>query len=579
MSHPSCERTGAEIMCEALIRHGVEVIFGIPGGAIMPFYHALPQYETDLRHVLCRHEQGAGHAAEGYARASGRVGVCVATSGPGATNLVTPIANAWMDSTPLVAITGQVSSALLGSDAFQEVDFVGLTLPITKQSYLVRDANDLPRVFAEAFHLATSGRPGPVVIDVAKDVQKSRVVPNWTVRLDLPGYADHRLRSVDLAGLRETVDLLVAAERPLILAGYGVIQAGAHFELLAFAERTGIPVATTLHGLGAFPQDHPLSLGMAGMHGGVHVNRAIQRCDLLINVGSRFDDRVTGKASTFARNARIVHIDIEPAEIGKTVRADVAIIADARRVLAALTAATVPGCTAEWLAQVRSVQTRHDTSARYQRDGGTIDLTPHDLFAGLRRALATRDDARVVTDVGQHQMWAAQLLEWRRPRSQLTSGGAVAMGFAVPAALGAAIACPDETIWVVVGDGGFQMTNQELATIAQEGIRNLKIAIVNNGYLGMVRQWQELFEGRRYSGTRLSSPSFARLAEAYGIRGVTVEHRDDVDAAIAAAWAHSGAVVIDFVVEREANVFPIVPQGRAIGDMMTGGSRDVVSVE
>jgi acetolactate synthase-1/2/3 large subunit len=318
---------------------------------------------------------------------------------------------------------------------------------------------------------------------------------------------------------------------------------------------------------------------MAGMHGGVHVNRAIQRCDLLINVGSRFDDRVTGKASTFARNARIVHIDIEPAEIGKTVRADVAIIGDARRVLAALTAATVPGCTPEWLAQVRSVQVRHETSARYERDGGTVDLAPHDLFAGLRRALATRDDARVVTDVGQHQMWAAQLLEWRRPRSQLTSGGAGTMGFAVPAALGAAIACPDETIWVVVGDGGFQMTNQELATIAQEDIRNLKIAIVNNGYLGMVRQWQELFEGRRYSGTRLSSPSFARLAEAYGIRGVTVEHRDDVDAAIAAAWAHPGAVVIDFVVEREANVFPIVPQGRAIGDMMTGGARDVVSVE
>jgi acetolactate synthase-1/2/3 large subunit len=578
MSHPSCERTGAEIMCEALIRHGVEVIFGIPGGAIMPFYHALPQYETQLRHVLCRHEQGAGHAAEGYARASGRVGVCVATSGPGATNLVTPIANAWMDSTPLVAITGQVSSALLGSDAFQEVDFVGLTLPITKQSYLVRDANDLPRVFAEAFHLATSGRPGPVVIDVAKDAQKSRVTPNWTVRLDLPGYADHRLRAVDLAGLRETVDLLATAERPLILAGYGVIQAGAHGELIEFAERTGIPVATTLHGLGAFPQDHPLSLGMAGMHGGVHVNRAIQRCDLLINVGSRFDDRVTGKASTFARSARIVHIDIEPAEMGKTVRVDVAIIGDARRVLTALTAATTPRCAREWLAQVRSVQARHETTAMYGRNAD-VDLTPHDLFAGLRRALATRDDARVVTDVGQHQMWAAQLLEWRRPRSQLTSGGAGTMGFAVPAALGAAIACPDETIWVVVGDGGFQMTNQELATIAQEDIRNLKIAIVNNGYLGMVRQWQQLFEGRRYSETRLSSPSFARLAEAYGIRGATVEHRDDVDAAIAAAWEHPGAVVIDFVVEREANVFPIVPQGRAIGDMMTGGSRDVVSVE
>ncbi len=572
-----CERTGAQIMCEALIRHGVEVIFGIPGGAIMPFYHALPEYDSRLRHVLCRHEQGAGHAAEGYARASGRVGVCVATSGPGATNLVTPIANAWMDSTPLVAITGQVSTALLGSDAFQEVDFVGLTLPITKQSYLVREASELPRVFAEAFHLASSGRPGPVVIDVAKDVQQSRVVPNWATRLGLPGYADHGLRPLDLNALTKAVDLLTAAERPLILAGHGVIQAGAHYELLAFAEQTGIPVATTLHGLGAFPQDHPLSLGMAGMHGWVHVNRAIQRCDVLINIGSRFDDRVTGKASTFARNARIIHVDIEPAEIGKTVRADVAIIGDARRVLSALTTATPARRCGDWLAHVRQVQAEHQPHANYRRADNAADLTPHDLFAALRRALAGRDDARVVTDVGQHQMWAAQLLEWRRPRAQLTSGGAGTMGFAIPAALGAAIACPDETIWVVVGDGGFQMTNQELATIAQEGISNLKIAIVNNGYLGMVRQWQELFEGRRYSGTKLTGPAFAGLAAAYGIRGVTVDHRADLDSAIAAAWAHDGPVVIDFVVEREANVFPIVPQGQAIGDMMTGGMRDVIA--
>jgi acetolactate synthase-1/2/3 large subunit len=564
-------------MCEALIRHGVEVIFGIPGGAIMPFYHALPEYDGQLRHVLCRHEQGAGHAAEGYARASGRVGVCVATSGPGATNLVTPIANAWMDSTPLVAITGQVSTALLGSDAFQEVDFVGLTLPITKQSYLVREASELPRVFAEAFHLAASGRPGPVVIDVAKDVQQSRVVPDWATRLGLPGYADHGLRSLDLNALRDTVDLVIAAERPLILAGHGVIQAGAHYELLSFAERTGIPVATTLHGLGAFPQDHPLSLGMAGMHGWVHVNRAIQRCDVLINIGSRFDDRVTGKASTFARHARIVHIDIEPAEIGKTVRADVAIIGDARRVLSALSSATPPRCAGEWLAHVRDVQAQHQPHASYRKTDDAVGLSPHDLFAALRRALAGRDDARVVTDVGQHQMWAAQLLEWRRPRAQLTSGGAGTMGFAIPAALGAAIACPDETIWVVVGDGGFQMTNQELATIAQEGIRNLKIAIVNNGYLGMVRQWQELFEGRRYSGTKLTGPSFARLAEAYGVRAVTVDHPADVDAAITAAWAHPGPVVIDFVVEREANVFPIVPQGQAIGDMMTGAARGPIT--
>ena len=563
-------RSGAQIMCEALVRAGVEVVFGIPGGAIMPFYHALPEYHHRLRHVLCRHEQGAGHAAEGYARATGRVGVCVATSGPGATNLVTPIADAWMDSTPLVAITGQVSSPLLGTDAFQEVDISGVTLPITKQSYLVRDPAELPRVVAEAFHVAASGRPGPVLIDVTKDAQQARVVPDWEVTLRLPGYEDRRASAIDRQALRAAAQYLRSAQKPLILAGNGIVQAGAHAELLAFAEHTGIPVITTLHGLGAFPQDHPLSLGMPGMHGWVHVNRAIQSCDVLLNVGSRFDDRVTGKASTFAPNAKVIHVDVEPAEIGKVVRADVGIVGDARHVLSMLLQHVAPLRTPRvWLDEIRATQRLHEPRQAYRRRDAatTAALMPHDVYEGLNRVLTGRRHARVVTDVGQHQMWAAQLLEWRRPRTHITSGGAGTMGFAVPAALGAAIACPDETIWAVVGDGGFQMTNQELATIQQEGVTNVKIAIVNNGYLGMVRQWQELFEGKRYSGTPLSGPSFARLAEAYGVLGVTVEQALDVDDAIATACDHEGPVVLDFRVEREANVFPIVPQGKAINEM------------
>ncbi len=575
MSTTSEMRTGAQIMCEALIRQGVEVLFGIPGGAIMPFYHALPEYAGRLRHVLCRHEQGAGHAAEGYARATGRVGVCVGTSGPGATNLVTPIADAWMDSTPLVAITGQVHSALIGTDAFQETDITGITVPITKHNYLVRDAAELPRVFAEAFHVASTGRPGPVLIDITKDAQQARVVPEWDVTLDLPGHRDGRACPVDVEAVREAVRLLERAERPLILAGHGVIQAGAHAELLALAERTGIPVITTLHGLGAFPQDHPLSLGMPGMHGWVHVNRAIQECDVLFNVGSRFDDRVTGKAATFAPRATIIHADVDPSEIGKTVRTAVGLVGDARRILRAMLDEMPPRTAAEWVAHIRALQRRYEPRQLYRHRPETPSLMPHDVYAALNRAFAERGRYRVVTDVGQHQMWAAQLLEWRRPRSHITSGGSGTMGFAVPAALGVALACPDETVWVVVGDGGFQMTNQELATMQQEGIPNVKIAIVNNGYLGMVRQWQELFQGRRYSGTPLSGPSFARLAEAYGVSGVTVRATDEVDAAIRWAWDHPGIVLIDFQVEREANVFPIVPQGKSIGEMLMGADAPV----
>ncbi|HWE41058.1 MAG TPA: biosynthetic-type acetolactate synthase large subunit [Gemmatimonadaceae bacterium] len=565
-------RTGAQILCEALVRQGVDVIFGIPGGAIMPFYHALPEYADQLRHVLCRHEQGAGHAAEGYARASGRVGVCVATSGPGATNLVTPIADAWMDSSPIVAITGQVGSALLGTDAFQETDIIGITVPITKHSYLVRDPRELPRVIAEAFHIASTGRPGPVLVDVTKDAQQASVVPDWNFELDLPGYVDHRRVEPDRAAVERASALLSAAKRPLILAGNGVIQSGATRELLALAERTGIPVITTLHGLGAFPQDHPLSLGMPGMHGWVHVNRAIQRCDVLLNVGSRFDDRVTGKASTFAPHAAVIHVDVDPSEIGKLVPVTVGIVGDARAVLSSLLESLPARRDAapldDWIAEVGALRATFEPRQAYRRRPETAALQPHDVCAALNAARGRRGPSRVVTDVGQHQMWTAQLLDWDEPRTHITSGGSGTMGFAVPAALGAAIALPDETIWVVVGDGGFQMTNQEIATMAQEGLTNVRIAIVNNGYLGMVRQWQQLFEGRRYSGTPLSGPDFAKLAEAYGVRGITVDTVDAASWAIDEAWDHPGVVVIDFRVEREANVFPIVPQGRSIGEMM-----------
>lgn len=569
MSAPTTQRTGAQLLCEALVRQGAEVLFGIPGGAIMPFYHALPEYAGRLRHVLCRHEQGAGHAAEGYARASGRVGVCVATSGPGATNLVTPIADAWMDSTPLVAVTGQVTSAMIGTDAFQETDIIGITAPVTKYSWQVRHARDIPGVIAAAFQVAASGRPGPVLIDVTKDAQQSRVVPEWDAPLDpVVSAADRRPPAVDEGALDEVAGLIGRAERSLLLAGNGVVQSGAHVELRALAERAGIPVITTLHGKGAFPDDHPLALGMPGMHGWVHVNRAIQECDLLVNVGSRFDDRVTGKASSFAPRATIVHVDVDPYEIGKVVRADIGIVGDARAVLAGLAARVAPLDRRAWIARIRAMRKAHEPRQQYRRRSLTAALTPHDVYDALDRAMARRGACRVVTDVGQHQMWAAQLLGWRHPRTHITSGGAGTMGFALPAAMGAAIAHPDETIWAIVGDGGFQMTNQELATIRQEGIRNVKVAIINNSYLGMVRQWQELFEGKRYSGTPLSGPNFAQLAMAYGVRALRVERPAQVENAITAAWNSDETVVIDFRVEREANVFPIVPAGKGLGEML-----------
>lgn len=564
-------RTGAQIMCEALIREGVEVMFGIPGGAIMPFYYAMVDYRDQLRHVLCRHEQGAGHAAEGYARASGKVGVCIGTSGPGATNLVTPIADAWMDSTPLVALTGQVPSHLLGKDAFQETDITGITMPITKHNYLVKNVEELPLVFKEAFHIASTGRPGPVLIDVTKDAQQQKCIPDWDVQVNLPGYRPNY--QGNRKQIREAVKLLAEARKPVILCGNGVLAAGATEELRAFAERTGIPVITTLHGIGAFPEDHPLSLGMPGMHGWVHVNKAIQEADVLFNIGSRFDDRVTGKVSTFAPKARVIHVDIDPSEIGKNVKVAVPIVGDAKNVLTALLEDLPPATEvghAEWLAHIREMQGQYQHRQQYMNRPDTTTLMPHDVYAAMSKLLNERGKYRVVTDVGQHQMWAAQLIDWHRPRTHITSGGAGTMGFAVPAALGAALACPDETIWVVCGDGGFQMTNQELATLVQEGIKNVKICIINNGYLGMVRQWQELFENKRYSGTPLTGPDFAKLAEAYGHRGTTIEATADVGRALEQAWEHDGCTLIDFRVEREVNVFPMVPAGGSISDMIMG---------
>ncbi len=571
----SDKRTGAQIMCEALIREGVEVMFGIPGGAIMPFYYAMWDYRDRLRHVLCRHEQGAGHAAEGYARATGRLGVCIGTSGPGATNLVTPIADAWMDSTPLLAITGQVSSLVLGKDAFQETDITGITMPITKHNYLVKNVDDLAYVFKEAIHIATTGRPGPVLIDVTKDAQQASTVPNWDIKLNLPGYKP--TYQGNRKQIREAIRLLLEAKKPLIMAGNGVIMSGATAELRELAERTRIPVITTLHGIGAFPEDHPLSIGMPGMHGWVHVNRAIQECDVLFNIGGRFDDRVTGKASTFAPHARVIHVDIDPSEIGKNVRVSVPIVGDARNVLQALleelpdreALADLHGHASDWMEHIREMQARHQPKQQYFKRPDDMALPPYDVYAVINRILNERGNYRVVTDVGQHQMWAAQLIDWKRPRTHITSGGAGTMGFAVPAALGVAIAYPNETIWAIVGDGGFQMTNQEMATIVQEGIKNVKVAVINNGYLGMVRQWQELFENKRYSGTPLSGPNFARLAEAYGWKGLTVTQVAEVEPAIEEAYATDGPVLIDFQVEREVNVFPMVPQGKSIGEMIT----------
>jgi acetolactate synthase I/II/III large subunit len=553
--------TGAEILWECLVREGVTNVFGYPGGAILPAYDAMTRYP--VRHVLVRHEQGATHMADGYARASGRVGVAIATSGPGATNMVTGIATAMMDSSPIVCITGQVGSRLIGSDAFQETDITGITLPVTKHNYLVTDAAAVAPAVREAFQVAASGRPGPVLVDITKDAQQSRAVFDWDDAAPRRRVAPE-LPPLDDEMLARAAALVDGAERPVILAGQGVMHAGAMSLLARFAERADIPVAMTLLGIGGFPASHPLNLGMMGMHGEAWVNTAIQESDLLLAFGMRFDDRVTGLLRTYAPGARKVHVDIDAAEIGKNVPVDVGIVADLATALARLLPAVAPANRTAWRSHVNDL--RGDAAIRdIQQLPDNGHLYAAHVLSDLWRA--TEGRALVVTDVGQHQMWEAQYYHHDLPRSLITSGGLGTMGFALPAAIGAKVARPEADVWAVVGDGGFQMTLAELATIAQESI-DINVAVINNGYLGMVRQWQEFFYERRYAATPLHNPDFVRLAEAYGLRAARVQTRAGVIPAIAEARAHRGTVVLDFQVEQEDTVYPMVPAGADLHAMI-----------
>ena len=548
--------TGAEILVKSLKEEGVDTIFGYPGGVVLPIYDAL--YDADIRHSLVRHEQGAAHAADGYARASGRTGVCLATSGPGATNLVTGIANAHMDSVPMVAITGQVVTKLLGRDSFQEADITGITLPITKHNYLVRDVGDIARTIKEAFYIASTGRPGPVLVDLPKDVTAGAGEYADPGELNLPGYRP--VLSPGEEELKAAARLILAAQRPVIYAGGGVISAGADRELLALAELLCAPVTTTLMGIGGFPGDHPLYLGMLGMHGTRYANYAVCECDLLIAVGARFDDRVTGKVETFAPEAKIVHVDIDPAEIGKNVRVDAAVTGDVKRALAGLLPLLAPGVQGAW--QEKIEMWKREYPLDYENGG---KLKPQTVIREVYRATGGR--GRITTEVGQNQMWTAQFFPFTRPRSFITSGGLGTMGYGLPAAIGVQAACPDEVVFDIAGDGSIQMNIQEMMTAVNYNLP-VNVAIINNGYLGMVRQWQELFYDRRYSHTELANPDFVKLAEAYGAQGVRVSKAADVLSVLEEAVRASGPVMMDFVVEREENVIPIVPPGATLSEMI-----------
>jgi acetolactate synthase-1/2/3 large subunit len=555
--------TGSQILCRALLEEGVDVLFGYPGGAIMPFYHALPEF-PGLRHVLVRHEQAAAHAADGYARATGRAGVCVATSGPGATNLVTGLATANMDNTPVVAITGQVARAMMGRDAFQETDIIGITQPITKHSRLVEDVEEIEDAVGEAFHVAQEGRPGPVLLDIPKDVQNQKA--EWRGGRTV-GPAERRTDSSAAlppyrltAALAEAAQLISAAQRPLIMAGHGVVLSGAYAELRVLAERTGIPVITTLLGISGIPEAHPLHLGMPGMHGEVHVNRAIQQSDLILALGLRFDDRVTGNLAGFARGAKVIHVELDPSEIGKNVPVAVGLVGDVREVLCSLLPLIAPRNCDGWRREIGGFVRPRDESFR-------AGLSPQAILDAISDASDGR--CTIVSDVGQHQMWVAKLFRYQRPNSHITSGGLGTMGFAVPAAMGVALARPGEAVWAISGDGGFQMNMQEIATMVQEGIP-VKMAVFNNGYLGMVRQWQQFFHGKRYSATPIWSPNYVKLAEAYGIAGHRVESIDELERTVAVAAAEPGPVLVEFMIEQEANVFPMIPPGGSLSEPIEG---------
>jgi acetolactate synthase-1/2/3 large subunit len=572
MTSSSVPVTGAQSLVRSLEAVGAEVVFGIPGGAILPAYDPLFD-STAVRHVLVRHEQGAGHAAEGYAQATGRVGVCMATSGPGATNLVTPIADAYMDSVPIVAITGQVPSAAIGTDAFQEADICGITLPITKHNFLVKDPADIPRTMAEAFHVALTGRPGPVLVDLPKDVLQAETRFSWPPTMDLPGYRP--VLKPHGKQIREAARLIAEARRPVLYVGGGVLKARAAVELRVLAELTGIPVVTTLMARGAFPDSHRQHLGMPGMHGTVAAVSALQKADLIVALGARFDDRVTGKLSTFAPHALVVHADIDPAEISKNRTADVPIVGDCREVIVQLVGAVSAeydgghrADIAAWWAQIDSWQATYPLGYEEPADGS---LAPQYVIERL--GAIAGPDAVYVAGVGQHQMWAAQFVSYEKPYTWLNSGGLGTMGYAVPAAMGAKVGRPDATVWAIDGDGCFQMTNQELATCALEGIP-IKVAVINNGNLGMVRQWQNLFYDERYSQTELGThkhriPDFVKLADALGCVGLRCESKEDVDGAIEKAMAiDDQPVVVDFIVGQDAQVWPMVPAGTSNDEIM-----------
>lgn len=556
-------KTGGQIIWESLMKEGVEVVFGLPGGAILPAYDDLMKYEYPVHHVLVTHEQGASHMADGYARATGRVGVCIATSGPGATNLITGLATAYMDSTPLVAITGQVSNSLLGRDGFQEADVQGVSLPVTKHNYLITNIKDLATAIKEAFYIAGTGRPGPVLIDITKDVLQATTEYEYPDKVFLPGYKPN-LNAPDPASVARAAKLLNEAKKPLIVSGQGVTIARAEKELRELAEKANIPVATSLLGIGTFPATHPLSIDWGGMHGEAYTNYAMQDCDVMFAIGARLDDRLTGAFDLFAPNAKIIHVDLDPAEMGKNITIDTPVIGDALLTLKELLPQIESNEHPSWLAQIK--EWKSETGDRDILAQETDELIAPYVMQQLWHA-TNEGDATIVTDVGQHQMWEAQYFHHTKPRSLITSGGLGTMGYGLPAAIGAQMGLPNEEIWVVAGDGGFQMTMIELSTVMQERLP-IKIAIINNGFLGMVRQWQDVFYNKRHSGTPLFNPDFVKLAEAYGIPALSVTKKEDAHAAIKKAQAHDGPFLIDFQVEEFTNVYPMVAPGKSNVDMI-----------
>ena len=551
-------KTGAEILCECLIKEGVEVIFGFPGGVLLPLYDTIPRY-PQLRHILVRHEQGAAHAADAYARVTGKLGVCLATSGPGATNLVTGIANAYLDSVPMLAITGQVPTHFIGKDAFQEIDITGITVPITKHNQLVMDVNDLAGAIHEAAYVAQVGRPGPVLVDIPRDVFQARTEFTYPEKVDLPGFKPKLFGHP--SQVKKAADLVNSAERPVIVAGHGINISKAFPELKELAENAQIPVVTTFLGIGCFPESHVLSYGWLGMHGMGYANKAVHNSDLLLAVGMRFDDRATGGVSTFAPHARVVHIDVDAAEIGKNIAVDVPIVGDLKNVLQVLNKQVSKREHVAWLSQLDEWRSLHPSTEIRSHE----DILPQYIIRQIHEA--TKGDTIIVTGVGQAQMWAAQYFYYDKPNSFISSGGLGTMGFELPGAIGAKVGCPQETVWCIAGDGGFQMTVQELATMVQEDL-DINIAVFNNGWLGMVRQWQELIYNKRYFGTQLYNPDFVKLAEAYGIKGVKVSKKINVRPAIHRAMEHKGPFLIEFMVEPEENVYPFVPPGKTIVEFL-----------